>query len=353
MSSTEAAVQKSLPLHQEGKPESLLSGLAPAKPTPVLNTFWQFAVERQKIYFRRLRREIPPWTDDFVLASHRFTNAYRASDRVSQYLIEKVIYRGDQSADEIFFRTLLFKIFNKTKTWELLESNFGHISWAEFDLEKYDAVLTQAIQSKERIYSAAYIMPSGGRNSSHRYKHSMHLRLLATMTSENLAAQIAEAQSMGQAFDRLREYPTIGDFLAYQFVTDLNYSPLTNFSEVEFTVAGPGARDGISKCFHDLGGLTESEIIKLMTDRQEDLLCQLDLEFTDLWGRPLQFIDIQNLFCEVSKYSRVTHPDVLGISGRTRIKQKYKPGGKVEIPWYPPKWGLNERIALWSESLAD
>ena len=48
-----------------------------------------------------------------ILARFKFTNAYRASDRVSQYLIRNVIYEGSQSSEEVFFRTLLFKIFKQ------------------------------------------------------------------------------------------------------------------------------------------------------------------------------------------------------------------------------------------------
>ncbi|MCH7885985.1 MAG: hypothetical protein IIC01_12165, partial [Planctomycetes bacterium] len=116
--------------------------------------------------------------------------------------------------------------------------------------------------------------------------------------------------------------PTIGPFLAYQYATDLNYSELTSFDEMHFVVPGPGALDGIRKCFSDLGGLNEVEIIKVVADQQEDQFARLGLSFQSLWGRRLQLIDCQNLFCEVGKYARVAHPDVVGLSGRTRIKQK-------------------------------
>ena len=43
----------------------------------------------------------------------------------------------------------------------------------------------------------------------------------------------------------------MGDFLAFQLLIDLNYSNLTDFSEMDFVVAGPGARDGIRKCSGD------------------------------------------------------------------------------------------------------
>ena len=85
-----------------------------------------------------------PWTADPILATYRFTNCYRAADRVSQYLIKEVIYRGSQDADEVLFRILLFRFFNRISTWELLRSAFGELSWATFRLDRYDHVLTKA-----------------------------------------------------------------------------------------------------------------------------------------------------------------------------------------------------------------
>jgi thymidylate kinase len=323
----------------------LFSRIAPAKPTVVFDTYWKFATKRQDIFFRRVAGQSPPWTTDPVLLEYKFTNAYRASDRVSQYLIKHVIYEGDQSPAEVFFRILLFKLFNRIDTWELLEAEVGTISFSEYSFERYEAILSRAISKGARIYSAAYIMPAGGASSASNKKHQMHLRLLEQMMHDDLPLRLADASSMRQAFELLRSYPTIGDFLAYQYVTDLNYAPITNFSEMEFVVAGPGARDGIRKCFSDLGGLNQTEIIKLVADRQELEFERLGLNFKTLWGRPLQLIDCQNLFCEVDKYARVEHPEIAGITGRTRIKQRFRMHLNPISLWYPPKWGLNERIA--------
>ena len=88
-----------------------------------------------------------PWTDNPVLAIYKFTNAYRASDRVSQYLIRHVIYRDDlpTSPREVFFRILLFKLFNKIETWELLEQACGPITFEDYRFAAYDAVLARAM----------------------------------------------------------------------------------------------------------------------------------------------------------------------------------------------------------------
>ena len=328
----------------------VFGSLAPARPTVVYDTLWRFAVERQEVFFRKLAGHHPPWTHDRIIDRYKFTNTYRASDRVSQYLIRHVIYEGDQSPEEVFFRTILFKLFNKIETWKLLEEKLSTPSYVDYSFERYDKALSEAIASSRRIYSAAYIMPSGKSAFGHSRKHRNHLRLLELMMEDNVPQRVAIASSMKQAFEILRSYPTIGDFLAYQYVTDLNYSEIMNFTETEFVVPGPGALDGIHKCFDDMGGLSENDIIRIITENQEKEFAERGLHFRSLWGRSLQLIDCQNLFCEVSKYARLKHPEVKGINERTRIKQVYRPSEEPLEYWYPPKWGINHRIAA-SESL--
>ena len=323
-----------------------LPDLGRLKPSLVYNTYWRFAAERQHIFFRRLEGAPPPWTQDPVIQSHKFTNAYRASDRVSQYLIRRVIYRSDlpDSNDEVVFRIFLFKIFNKIETWELLEHELGPLTYSGFSFKRYDKTLERAMVRGQSIYSAAYIMPSGG-SLGHARKHRNHLTLIERMMKDELPARLADAGSMQGAFKLILDYPTIGNFLAYQYVTDINYSAVTNFTELEFVVPGPGSIDGIRKCFSDTGGMSDADVIRVMAERQELEFQRLDLQFKTNWGRKLQLIDCQNLFCEVDKYARVVHPEVSGKTGRTRIKQKFRANNEPIEYWFPPKWGINDLIS--------
>src|SRR5437868_3517402 len=307
--------------------------------TPVFYAYWRFAAERQRIFFRRLNGAPGIVTDDPVLRCFKFTNAYRASDRVSQYLIRNVIYRGDLPSDarEVFFRTILFKLFNKIETWEFLEGAVGPITWETFKLARYDKLLARRMAEGNRIYSAAYIMPSGGSAFGHKLKHQNHLRMLEWLIKERFHSKLVDCKTMASAFALLRSVPFLGPFLAYQYTTDLNYSTLTDFGEDEFVVAGPGALDGIQKCFLGHDAVKSSDIIRYMFDHQEEQFAALEIEFPSLWGRPLQLIDCQNLFCEISKYARVTFPDYRDVAGRTRIKQKFQSKGMLPEPWYPPK----------------
>jgi len=161
------------------------------------------------------------------------------------------------------------------------------------------------------------------------------------MMGDCLAERLAEAGSMSDGFNLLRSYPSIGKFLAYQFITDINYSEAVDFSESEFVAAGPGAREGLRKCFADNGGLTHEDLIHVMMDIQEEEFERLGLDFQSLFGRRLQLIDCQNLFCEVAKYARVRFPRLTPPGGRARIKQRFQPAKAIEMPFFPPKWGIN------------
>jgi 5-hmdU DNA kinase, helical domain len=314
------------------------------QPTPVFDTYWRFAAERQAIYLARLRRSPFPWTNDDVLRSHRFTNVFRAADRVSQFLITEV-QRGPRSSQEpadMVFRTLLFKIFNREDTWQHLEASVGPVMWRSYDYKQYRAALDEAL-ARGPIYSAAYVMPPPRLGEDR--KHANHLRLLEQMMCDGIADTIRSAPSLEWIYKTLVSYAGLGPFLAFQYTIDLNYSDLVRFEENDFVVAGPGARDGIRKCFGREASGIEADVIRYMVDTQDKHFQRLGLDFPGLFGRCLHLIDAQNLFCEVDKYARVRHPEVAGISGRSKIKQKYTPGATLAAPAFPKRWRLESNVA--------
>lgn len=316
------------------------------QPTEVFDTYWKFAFERQNIFFKRLKGEDQPWTQDEVLNQYKFTNAYRALDRVSQFLIGNVIYGGEYSNQDLFYRIILFKLFNKIETWKLLEKELGEIRLINYDFERISEILNLSLNRKKTIYSAAYIMASP-KNFGFKRKHQNHLKLLEQMISDGLPEKLSKTTSMEEGYELLLNYPSIGTFLAYQFITDINYSDLTNYSEMEFVKAGPGAVEGIDKCFSNIGSYSYEDVIKKVTDEQDYHFDRLGLDFNNLFGRRLQLIDCQNLFCEVGKYARVAHPNIMGNSKRIRIKQKFsgKESAKKESIQFlfPQKWDLNDK----------
>lgn len=313
----------------------------------VLSSYWVVAAERQRVYHARLAGQPGPWTNDEVISRYRFTNAYRAADRVSQDLI-RVIYHGPQTPEDVLVRILLYRFFNKPATWSALQAANGEVTWGSFSVEDYGATFDRMLARGQRIYSAAYIVPPPPFGATR--KHRNHLLLTEHMMRDRLAAKLAQARSLRSVFELISSYPSLGPFLAYQLTIDLNYSTLIDFDEDDFVVAGPGARSGIAKCFPDSAGLASEDIIRWMADTQQEQVAALGLDFQDLFGRPLKLIDCQNLFCETDKYARVAHPAHRGVGNRTRIKQQFAPAGPLAQPFFPPKWGINSATPAATDS---
>jgi hypothetical protein len=306
----------------------------------VYDAYWYLAAERQKILVRRLQGLPPPWTKDRILTQYKFCNTFRAADRVSQYLIARVIYgegSEDLSPEDMFARIILFRLFSKESTWDALEKASGGLRVRTLDAEHLAQTL-DALRRRQSIYTAAFILCAHDAYG-HRVKHRNHLELVRRMFhGGRLGSALAKARSLAEVYNALIAWPMIGPFMGYQLAIDLNYSEHLRFSEDEFTMPGPGAQRGLRKVFSSFGDQTPAELIMRMVDRQEEEFERLGLEFHTLAGRRLHAIDCQGLFCETDKYARVAFPELT--SARVRIKQEFRSAGPLAPLRFPPKWGL-------------
>ena len=316
-------------------------------PTPrpgVYDYYWQFAAERQAAFERRVAGASPPWTSDPILQQFKFCNVYRAADRVSQYMIREVCYHEEScTPEDRLFQIVAFRTFSKVETWRTVRARLGHYPTLD-DLAdgSFSVALDHARTTNGGLYTGAFILcatDAYGRG----LKHLNHVELFRHMFLANsLGARLLEAPSLRDVYELLHDYPLMGDFMSYQTTIDLNYSGIVNFSENEFTQAGPGALRGIKKCFSDLGALKPADVIRWMVDNQDAEFTRLGLPFGGLWGRPLHAIDCQGLFCETDKYCREAVPELA--SARKRIKARFVRSPESIQLFFPPKWGINDKL---------
>jgi len=316
-------------------------------PTPragVYELYWYFASERQAAFERRVAGYEPPWTDDPILQTYKFCNVFRAADRVSQYMIRDVCYHDeDCTAEDRLFQIVAFRTFSRIDTWRTLRATLGRYPTLD-DLG--DGSLTTALQAAKTanggLYTGAFILCATDAYGQ-KTKHLNHVELFRHMfLDDDLADRLLAAGSLREVYELMHRYPLMGDFMSYQTAIDLNYSGLIDFSENDFTQPGPGSLRGVKKAFEDLGDYTPVEIIGWMVDNQATELERLGLPFDGLWGRPLHAIDCQGLFCELDKYCREAVPDLA--SGRKRIKARFTHSPEPIQLYFPPKWGLNDRL---------
>ncbi len=328
-----------------------------SRPTPVIrqqifDLYWYFASERQAIFERRLAGTAGPWTDDVILQQYKFCNVFRAADRVSQYMIRQVIYNDQPSTPEDkLFQIVAFRTFSKESTWESAKDYLGHYPTLQ-DLanDEFTKALEYAKEQNGGLYTGAFILCA---NNAYRQpaKHLNHVELFRHMfLTDNLAEQLLAAPSLEAIYHLLHKYPLMGDFMSYQTAIDLAYSDLIPFDENDFVKAGPGSLRGVKKAFVDTKDYTPEEIIHWMVNQQDEAFKRLGLPFNGLFGRPLQAIDCQGLFCELDKYCRIAVPELK--SARSRMKSSFAPKTTAVQLFFPPKWGVNKKLPRTATLLA-
>ncbi len=313
----------------------------------VFKYYFHFMELRMNIFWSKYNNEKYPWTNDSILLKHKFTNVYRSCDRVSQYLIRNVIYNEnikDLSEEDILLRILIFKVFNRIDTWEFIEANIGVLSIKTFNPSLLSELLTKRIAVKP-IFNSAYLMTGSHKDyTQYSSKHERWLRMIdEKFIKGKLLSKIVKSKSLQDVFEILQECPFIGDFLAYQYAIDFNYSEVINFDENSFVKAGIGAIRGIKKCFENANRHNYEDLIRYTYDNlhkyRERYECP---DFKNLFGREPTLIDLQNCFCETDKYLREKMPELK--VDNVRIKQIYKRQLNNIDYFFPPKWNINDKI---------
>ena len=315
----------------------------------VFQYYFYFIQERMNIFWRKCNGEHVLTTDP-TLRTYKFTNVYRACDRVSQFLIKDVIYANldKYSPEDMLLRILVFKIFNKIETWIYLEQAYGEITTHHFDIEEISRLLSIR-QQNYPIFSNAYMMT--GSMKKYDYLPSKHAKWLMMVKKEFLGNgiidEVLNASSLEDVYKSLRKCSFLGSFIAYQYTIDFNYSPYINFDENDFVVAGIGAKRGIEKCFVSHGP-TYEDAIHYTHKHFEEL--QERYGFTDfrpIPGHKPTLLDLQNCFCETAKYLRAKMPEL--VVGNIRIKQRYRPSSLAINYFFPPKWRVDKHLELCSQ----
>src|SRR3954454_4259961 len=180
----------------------------------VYRYYFYFIQERMKIFWRRYEGLVSSLTGDPILAMHKFTNVYRAQDRVSQYLIRNVLCEKERRFSDVenLLRIIVFKIFNNINTWEYLERRLGEISIKTFDVDVITALLDERIK-EVAIFSPAYMMTgSHAKYNMYARKHEKWLRMVEKeLLLGKGFERIVEARSSEEVYDILLQCSFIGE----------------------------------------------------------------------------------------------------------------------------------------------
>ena len=279
-----------------------------------------FIWEREAIRLARENGHRAPWTKDPVLAKYKFTNICRCDDRVSVWVIDKLI-TPNLEREDLWFTLLIARLINWPPTLQvLIDKRVLPCTPADFDAEMFEHTLERIKNDGKKVYSGAYMlyptkMEPGGNKSKAVAKYIIGS---AVENADSVQGSLwgTGEPSIERFVGELSKCFGISTFVAGQVAADLTYAPghLDQASDLySFAPIGPGSSRGLN---YLLGKAP------FATWKQKEFNAELSNVFSHIVQHleisDMTLHDVQNCMCEYSKYCRA-------VLGEGKPKTTYQP----------------------------
>lgn len=279
-----------------------------------------FIWEREAIRIARENGHSAPWTKDPVLAKYKFTNIHRCDDRVSVWVIDRLIEPATARGDEhLWFTLLIARLINWPPTLQaLLDKGVIPCAPEKFDADLFEHTLERIKKDGKKVYSGAYMlyptkMEPGGNKSKAVAKYIIGS---AVENADNISAALwndGGMMSIERFVAELSKCFGISTFIAGQVAADLTYTGMDVEDLFTYAPIGPGSSRGLN---YLLGKQP------FATWKQKEFNAELSNIFSEIVEKleivDMTLHDVQNCMCEFSKYCRA-------VLGEGKPKTTYQP----------------------------
>ena len=273
--------------------------------------FFEFCLERHRIYLRRLAGQPWPWTEDKILRAYKFTNVYRELDRVTVWLHRnwREPYAEHQN---LAFAMCVARFINRPETLEFM--GFPEIWNPEQSARK----LNERKAKGHSIYTPAYMIraeTTPGREAYDDKQLYVCKVVLGPIWKDRL--HFEKLTTIQETTEWLSSHYGWGGFMSYEVASDLRHTRYLSGAPDALTWAnpGPGAHRGLNRvCRGDVGcggGNALEDMRQLLAISRERWPNNNEYP-------PWEMREVEHCLCEFDKYERVR-------LGQGRPKQVYRP----------------------------
>lgn len=307
-----------------GVKQSVIERAKPEVNVRHLLSFYQYVTRRYTVHLRKdVLKKPAPWTKDPVLNSYKFTNVKRIHDRETKWLVEHITNNPDISYEDKVLNTVLFRLYNRHETAELLGLPIRFSEMSRWDPDWYVSTLEAArIEDPGIAFFTTAFITAGLKRLVKSYIPAGRPKLaelgvlyfVLRLRKDGFLDRLEQCKTQRQAYRVIKAYDGIGVFLAYQLFVDLTYIEEFPFSENDFVMAGPGCISGLMLLFDDAKRLSAESQLFWLRDNIDGLFRGLLGKDWDpkrmFWDVPeedrkLSIQDLENCLCEYSKYMQL------------------------------------------------
>lgn len=298
-----------------------------------LNLWLDYQRERCKIYYKKeILKEQAPYTENKILQEYRFTNVKRWLDRGSKDLIKHCLAK-DISMENKLLNIILYRGFIPISDY-MEKLPLGYIDFEKpLDdiIQELEALKINFFPRKAPYFIVKVLTLSKTKCIKNGYpaKYKIYDVFYPVIYLYN-NKEVLIKNYLQDLLEVLNTYVyMLGNFYKYQIMVDLTYiKDFKHYTENDFVISGIGCDFGISLLVKDIDNLTPEEFLywfKNYIDTNKLLDYEQMLHYLPEEHRCYTLMDLENSFCEFSKYVRL-------LSGNVRTQQrKYKKNNEINF----------------------
>lgn len=300
----------------------------------LLDLFWKFLAERQRVWVRRVKKGLPaPWTHDKVMQEEHFTNVYRELDPGTEYVFRRFLDNARLSPEERAWHIMNYRLVGSNR---FVYHRMFPVHLRRWDADEYRAKMHAAADVGEKVWGAAYTV-TGAVCAKGESKIDAIGRVINDYTKDfpALYHEMAHAPTMEASYKTINGVYGFGPFLAYQSLIDMVYTNASGESVLpwdpnEWATLGLGAKEGIARIMARKEN--PLEVLRWLVANQESEFERVGERFAYLKNhdgtrRTLTLQSFQTCLCEFWKWSRRAYEG----QGASR---KFVSAGKLHVPDY-------------------
>lgn len=287
--------------------------------------FFYYVVNRHEIQMKKDKGSPFPWTDDPILRDNSFTCNRRIDDKTTKWLINHVTNNNQLSFEDRFWRTIVFRIYNRIQTAEAIQLDSNDF-WSNLN-NNVEILNNLPFDPYTHAYRAVALKRLNLGYDNWRSANLLRVNDLRNNYDGRIPEDFSDPL---KGFQWIRSLKCLGDFLSMQILVDIMYLPEIPYSVNDNLIvkAGPGSKAGVNFIVDnpDNFEIDYEGVFYYITNNFEELCREFyDKDFNyskikeDL-NDPYAYCvtDVQNLFCEYSKFRYL-------LNGTHKKRRKYYP----------------------------
>jgi len=276
-----------------------------------LDRYVATALERHRIYKKKMNHDQRPWTEDPILDKFRFCNIFRQYDKCSLWMINNIV-RKSRNLEQLWPAVIAYRYISSYNMYKELANRCVDL----FDMKQVHSTMIDIVHEGMK-FNGCFLRNPKIKGGWSPIVHVPFL-LIREIRVDGRLPSVVSRQSFENLTKYLIQFSATSGFMAHQYACDLEYSVFFDPTDKQtYATMGPGSKQGMNLLLdrNRKAPMKQDEWLKYARELRTFLAEAFKWEFPE---EEISMQDVQNWLCEFQKYSKYLTMEKTGVRVKVR-----------------------------------